>query len=122
MTRSYLLDAYEQTAASAVCVPDLRREADSDSAANTILRSLTAAGFPLWVEVTLNKWGVGWACSLQGFVAVGLAFVPLVFLRYGERCVTFNAATRAHADSLRARSPYAPSARKPVLKTEKEQH
>jgi len=57
------------------------------SAANTILRSLTAATFPLWVEVTLVKWGIGWAVSLQGFVAVALMFVPLIFIRYGKTCV-----------------------------------
>lgn len=52
-----------------------------------LIFSITAATFPLWVEVTLKRWGIGWAVSLQGFVAVALMFVPLVFMRYGKTCV-----------------------------------
>ena len=79
------------------------------SAANTIMRSLTAAGFPLWVEVTLVKWGIGWACSLQGFVAVALMFVPLIFIRYGKTCVRSRPCrlTRQPARTIEVRAGFA---------------
>jgi len=69
---NYLIDAYLMVAASAI-------------AANTLLRSLFGAGFPLFATQMFRKLGVNWAGSLLGFLAVAFLPIPFLFYRYGER-------------------------------------
>ncbi|KAL5360215.1 major facilitator superfamily domain-containing protein [Aspergillus floccosus] len=67
---NYLTDAYKQNSASA------------QAAASTI-RSITAVCLPLATKPMYTKLGIHWATSLLGFVALGMAFIPLWFIRYG---------------------------------------
>ncbi|EPY49500.1 spermidine family transporter [Schizosaccharomyces cryophilus OY26] len=69
---NYLIDAYLFRAASAI-------------AANTIMRSAVAAGFPLFAIQMFHNLGVGWAGSLLGFIAVALIPVPIIFYIYGKQ-------------------------------------
>jgi MFS family permease len=67
-----LVDTYGIYAASAV-------------SANTFLRSMLAAGFPLVARPMFNKLGVGPAMSILGAVAGVLIPVPFLLMRYGQR-------------------------------------
>ncbi|KAL8982937.1 MAG: hypothetical protein Q9205_002687 [Flavoplaca limonia] len=78
---NYLVDVYLMFAASAI-------------AANTFLRSLCGAAFPLFATYMFNGLGVQWAGSLLGFVALALIPIPVIFWKYGAR--------------IRARSTFAP--------------
>ncbi|ORY31964.1 major facilitator superfamily domain-containing protein [Naematelia encephala] len=69
---NYLVDAYTRVAASAV-------------SANTFLRSLFGATFPLFAKPLFNNLGVSWACTLLGCIAVLLGLTPIMFTRYGQR-------------------------------------
>lgn len=69
---NYLIDAYLMFAASAI-------------AANTLLRSVFAAGFPLFSRQMFARLGVDWAGSLLGFLAIGMIPIPICFFIYGER-------------------------------------
>ncbi|KAL8905594.1 MAG: hypothetical protein Q9207_002544 [Kuettlingeria erythrocarpa] len=79
---NYLVDAYLMFAASAI-------------AANTFLRSLAGAVFPLFSTYMFRALGVNWAGSLLGFVALALVPIPIVFYKYGAK--------------IRARSSFAPT-------------
>jgi MFS family permease len=65
-----LVDTYGIYAASAV-------------SANTFLRSIMAAGFPLLAKPMLYGMGVGPAISVLGAVASSLIVVPFLFMKYG---------------------------------------
>ncbi|KAI5844157.1 major facilitator superfamily domain-containing protein [Tricharina praecox] len=72
---NYLIDAYLNFAASAI-------------AANTILRSALAAGFPLFGRFMFEPkpegaLGVGWAGSLLAFLAVAMIPIPVYFFLNG---------------------------------------
>ena len=69
---NYLVDAYLMFAASAI-------------AANTFLRSLAAAGFPLFAQYMFKGIGVNWSGTLLGCVAMCLVPIPICFYIYGER-------------------------------------
>jgi DHA1 family multidrug resistance protein-like MFS transporter len=69
---NYLVDAYLMFAASAI-------------AANTFLRSLAGAGFPLFSQYMFAALHVNWAGTLLGCVALCLVPIPIGFLFYGER-------------------------------------
>jgi DHA1 family multidrug resistance protein-like MFS transporter len=69
---NYLVDAYLMFAASAI-------------AANTFMRSLAGAGFPLFSQYMFKALGVNWAGTLLGCVALILVPIPVCFLIYGER-------------------------------------
>jgi DHA1 family multidrug resistance protein-like MFS transporter len=69
---NYLVDAYLMFAASAI-------------AANTFLRSLAGAGFPLFATYMFNGMGVNWAGTLLGCVALCLVPIPICFYIYGAR-------------------------------------
>lgn len=69
---NYLIDAFTVHAASA-------------QAANTFLRSLAGAGFPLFGTPMFHKLGVNWASYLLGFVASVLIPIPILFYIFGER-------------------------------------
>lgn len=74
-----LVDSYGIYAASAV-------------SANTFLRSILAAGFPMFARPMFHNLGVGPAMSILGGIAVLAIPIPFVFKVYGKR--------------LRARSKY----------------
>lgn len=63
---NYLIDTFQKYAASAV-------------AANTFLRSVFAAVFPLFVNPMFHNLGIPWASSILGFIAVLLIPIPYCF-------------------------------------------
>lgn len=67
---NYLIDAYEVFAASAM-------------AAASFSRSAFGAVLPFAAKPMYRNLGVSWACSLLGFLSVGLCAVPFVFLKFG---------------------------------------
>lgn len=69
---NYVIDCYTQYANSAL-------------AANTSVRYLFGAGFPLFATGMYHNLGVRWATSLLGFIGILLLPVPFVFYIYGER-------------------------------------
>ena len=79
---NYIIDAYLMFAASAL-------------AANTFLRSLFGAIFPLFATYMFDGMGVEWAATLLGCVAVALVPMSVAFLLYGKK--------------IRAKSHFAPA-------------
>lgn len=79
---NHIIDSYLWSAASAL-------------SASTVVRSAFGAGFPLFASQMYSKLGTQWASSLLGFIALVLAPVPLVLMKYGP--------------ALRARSKFTPS-------------
>ncbi|KAI0455161.1 polyamine transporter 1 [Xylaria acuta] len=79
---NYLVDAYLMFAASAI-------------AANTFLRSLFGAVFPLFATYLFNGIGIQWASTLLGAIAAILVPIPVLFLIYGHK--------------IRAKSSFAPT-------------
>ncbi|KAI4201824.1 MAG: hypothetical protein LQ350_003024 [Teloschistes chrysophthalmus] len=79
---NYLVDSYLMFAASAI-------------AANTFLRSIAGAVFPLFSQYMFKALHVNWAGTLLGFVALALVPIPIVFWKFGAR--------------IRARSKFAPT-------------
>jgi MFS transporter, DHA1 family, multidrug resistance protein len=69
---NYLIDVYLMFANSAI-------------AANTVLRSLAGAGFPLFATQMYHKLGVDWASTLLGFLTTAMIPVPILFYVYGKR-------------------------------------
>ncbi|KAF2223058.1 major facilitator superfamily [Elsinoe ampelina] len=69
---NYLIDAYLMFAASAI-------------AANTFLRSLFGAVFPLFARQMINGMGIQWAGTLLGCVALVFAPVPVYFYLRGGK-------------------------------------
>ncbi|KAJ8094493.1 hypothetical protein AAF712_012803 [Marasmius tenuissimus] len=78
---SFLVDTYLMYAASAF-------------SANTVVRSLVGAAFPLFTTQMFNGMGINWACTLISLVALVLAPSPFLFYKYGPR--------------IRSRSKFAP--------------
>ena len=68
--------------------------AASAIAANTFLRSLCAAVFPLFATYMFDAIGVNWAGTLLGCVAVVMIPIPIFFYTHGRK--------------IRAKSKYAP--------------
>jgi hypothetical protein len=71
-TLTYLIDAYNVYAASAV-------------AASILLRSLGGALLPLAGGPMFLALGMGWGSSLLAFISISMIPVPIIFLKYGER-------------------------------------
>lgn len=59
--------------------------AASTVAANIILRSSVAAGFPLFAKQMFKNLGVQWAGTLIGCLAAIMIPIPVVFKKYGPR-------------------------------------
>ena len=59
--------------------------ANSGIAANTFLRSLAGAGFPLFATQMYQTLGVDWASSLLGFLCVAMIPVPVLFYIFGKK-------------------------------------
>ena len=73
---NYLTDAYDIYSASAL-------------ASSVFSRNIAAALLlPLATYPMYDQLGVGWACSLLGFMCLALVPIPFVFIRYGPilRC------------------------------------
>ncbi|KAK7992701.1 bicyclomycin resistance protein [Apiospora saccharicola] len=69
---NYIVDAYLPLAASAV-------------AANIILRSSIAAGFPLFSTQMFQGLGAQWTCTILGGLAALMIPIPIAFRVYGPR-------------------------------------
>lgn len=74
---------------------DLCPSAASAIAANTFLRSLAGAGFPLFSQYMFKALGVNWTGTLLGCVAAVLVPIPVCFYVYGAK--------------IRERSAFAPT-------------
>ena len=74
---NYLIDAYVIYAASVL-------------AANSVLRSLFGAAFPLFCPYMYKNLGIHWASSIPAFLALACVPFPFLFYKYGgairERC------------------------------------
>jgi hypothetical protein len=74
---NYLIDAYVIYAASVL-------------AANSVLRSLFGAAFPLFCPYMYQNLGIHWASSVPAFLALACVPFPFLFYKYGsairERC------------------------------------
>ncbi|OGE49115.1 hypothetical protein PENARI_c023G08123 [Penicillium arizonense] len=68
---NYLTDAYKQYSASA-------------QAAASTLRSCLAVCLPLATNPMYGELGINWASSLLAFIAILLAVIPFVFIKYGQ--------------------------------------
>lgn len=64
-------------------------------AANTFMRSLCGAGFPLFATYMFNGMGIQWASTMLGILALILVPVPVYFMLRGEK--------------IRAKSKFAPT-------------
>ena len=60
-------------------------QAASALSANTMVRSLFGAAFPLFAAQMYDTLNPRWASTLLGCVAVIMIPIPLLFIRYGER-------------------------------------
>jgi len=69
---NYIVDSYLMFAASAI-------------AANTFMRSLFGAVFPLFATYMFNGLGINWAMTLLGCVAALLVPLPVIFYLYGPK-------------------------------------
>lgn len=69
---TYLVDTFTLYAAAAM-------------AANTVLRSVFGAVFPLFGLQMYGGLGLGWGNSLLGFISLALCAIPWLFYWYGER-------------------------------------
>lgn len=68
---TYLVDTFTLYSASAI-------------AANTVLRSLFGATFPLFGLHMYDAIGLGWGNSLLAFIGLAICLIPWLFYRYGE--------------------------------------
>ena len=80
--------------------------AASAIAANTFLRSLAGAVFPLFATYMFDGIGVNWSGTLLGCVAALLAPIPVIFYKYGHK--------------IRQRSKFAPAIDIPKPRDEEE--
>ena len=69
---NYLIDTFSKYSASAI-------------AANTFLRSVFAASFPLFINPMYHKLGIPWGTSVFAFFAVSLIPIPYLFYIYGPK-------------------------------------
>ncbi|KIW20841.1 hypothetical protein PV08_01419 [Exophiala spinifera] len=69
---NYIIDCYGFYSNSAIAI-------------NTFIRSIAAAGFPLFAPAMFHKMGVAWASSLLGFLCLAFMPVPILFYKYGAR-------------------------------------
>lgn len=67
---NYIVDVYQKNANSAI-------------AANTFVRALFGAVFPLFAERMYGRMGVPWATSLLGFLTLLMSPVPILFYNFG---------------------------------------
>lgn len=82
---NYLIDSYTIYAASVL-------------AANSILRSIFGAAFPLFTTLMYRKLGIHWASTIPAFLALACVPFPFVFHRYGAG---IRARCKYSAESMR---------------------
>jgi multidrug resistance protein len=68
---NYIVDTFQRYAASAV-------------AANTFIRSIFAASFPLFITPMLHNLGIGWGVTVFAFIAVLMIPIPYLFFIFGK--------------------------------------
>jgi hypothetical protein len=68
---NYLIDSYTIYAASVL-------------AANSVLRSLFGAAFPLFTNQMYSRLGIHWASSIPAFLALACLPAPFFFYKYGQ--------------------------------------
>lgn len=68
---NYLIDSYTIYAASVL-------------AANSVLRSLFGAAFPLFTSQMYSTLGIHWASTIPAFLALACLPFPFLFYKYGE--------------------------------------
>ncbi|KAJ4328670.1 hypothetical protein N0V84_000861 [Fusarium piperis] len=102
---NYLIDAYTIFAASVL-------------AANSVLRSLFGAAFPLFTSYMYKDLGIHWASSIPAFLALACVPFPFLFYKYGasirEKC---KFAAQSAAFMRKLQSDQAP----PAEETEKDE-
>jgi DHA1 family multidrug resistance protein-like MFS transporter len=64
-------------------IDTIANRAASAVAANIILRSAVAAGFPLFSKQMFKNMGVQWAGTLLGCLAAVMIPIPILFRSYG---------------------------------------
>lgn len=69
---NYIVDAYKIYSASAL-------------GATSIARSVFGVVLPFAARPMYERLGVGWACSLLGFLSLGMCLIPFVFIQFGAR-------------------------------------
>ena len=69
---NYIVDVYLQMANSAI-------------AANTFVRSLFGAAFPIFGPYMYHNLGVDWATSVLGFISIAMIPIPVLFYKYGSK-------------------------------------
>ncbi|KAI6087175.1 MFS general substrate transporter [Hypoxylon rubiginosum] len=108
---NYLVDSYVIYAASVL-------------AANTVLRSLFGAAFPLFTTPMYGNLGVHWASSIPAFLALACLPFPFLFYKYGHairmKC-KFAAEAAEVLERLRTRTHDSALAPPPVIETREEQ-
>jgi multidrug resistance protein len=96
---NYLIDSYTVFAASVL-------------AANTVLRSLFGAAFPLFTSDMYRALGIHWASSIPAFLALACVPFPFVFYKYGAairaKCI-YAAQAEAIMNQLRAKAATVPA-------------
>lgn len=83
---NYLIDAYTIFAASVL-------------AANSVLRSLFGAAFPLFTRQMYANLGIHWASSVPAFLALACVPFPFLFYKYGAK-VRVNCKYAAQSDKF----------------------
>ena len=69
---NYLSDAYKTFAASAQGIA-------------STCRAIGGALLPLAARPMFTRLGVNWACSLLAFLSLGMALIPWMFIKFGDR-------------------------------------
>ncbi|KAM0371837.1 hypothetical protein ACHAPY_009782 [Fusarium culmorum] len=69
---NYLIDSYVVFAASVM-------------AANSVIRSLFGAAFPLFTKQMYQNLGIHWASSVPAFLALACVPFPFLFFKYGQK-------------------------------------
>lgn len=96
---NYLIDAYTIFAASVL-------------AANSVMRSLFGAAFPLFTTYMYNNLGIHWASSIPAFLALACVPFPFLFYKYGaairSRC-KFAAQSEAFMRKIQEQATTIPS-------------
>jgi len=107
---NYLIDSYTIFAASVL-------------AANSVLRSLFGAAFPLFTTYMYQNLGIHWASSIPAFLAVACVPFPFLFYKYGPairaKC-KFAAQSDAFMRKLQQQTVEAPKEEEEMKKQEQE--
>jgi multidrug resistance protein len=69
---NYLTDAYKTFAASAQGIA-------------STCRAIGGALLPLAAKPMFTELGINWACSLLAFLSLGMALIPWMFIKFGDR-------------------------------------